>query len=268
MNAMWRNARDELDPAVADHQRIVDESRSPFLKYRRTDSGVRRHPRGSIRRSRTARRADARHGAADAGRARTSRPSDRRVARCGASRVARPISRIRPGAWSRRRPALCRGDPGSRRCSPTRASSTRRESRSKRSAADGFATVADDVLRTFTLCGSARSRLPRAIARPPPSCTRCSSRSAACASILGTAYHGAVDRYLGLLATTLERHDDAVAHHEAALAIHERMRARPWVARSRYDLAGALVARNGPSSIVIARSGSSTTRSTPPTASA
>jgi class 3 adenylate cyclase len=67
--------------------------------------------------------------------------------------------------------------------------------------------------------------------------------SGSAATIGGTAYHGAVDRYLGLLATVLGRHDDAVAHHEAALGMHERMRAAPWVARTQFDLGCALVAR-------------------------
>ena len=57
------------------------------------------------------------------------------------------------------------------------------------------------------------------------------------------AYFGAVRRYLGLVALTLRRASDAVSHHEAALEVHERMRARGWAARSRYDLARALVAR-------------------------
>jgi class 3 adenylate cyclase len=70
--------------------------------------------------------------------------------------------------------------------------------------------------------------------------------TAGAAALVGaTAYHGAVDRYLGLLATALGRHDDAVAHHEAALGIHERMRAAPWVARSQFDLGNALIARGG-----------------------
>jgi Tfp pilus assembly protein FimV len=34
-----------------------------------------------------------------------------------------------------------------------------------------------------------------------------------------------------------------VEHHEAALDLHERMRAIGWAARSRYDLARALIDR-------------------------
>jgi class 3 adenylate cyclase len=63
--------------------------------------------------------------------------------------------------------------------------------------------------------------------------------------LLGSsAYHGAADRYLGLLASTLGDHDAAIEHHTAAMQIHERMRARTWLARSWYDLAGALIARD------------------------
>ena len=111
-------------------------------------------------------------------------------------------------------------------------------------ARDGFATVADDVLRTYTLCGTAEvTAILRDVALAEQLYVMLEP-DIGCASILGaSAYHGAVDRYLGLLATTLGRYDDAIAHHEAALAIHERMRAAPWVARTRYDLAGALVAR-------------------------
>jgi tetratricopeptide (TPR) repeat protein len=57
------------------------------------------------------------------------------------------------------------------------------------------------------------------------------------------AFHGAVHRYLGLLASTLGDADDAVEHHESALDLHERMRAGGWSARSRYDLARSLVER-------------------------
>ena len=45
----------------------------------------------------------------------------------------------------------------------------------------------------------------------------------------------------------LGRLDDAVALHESALEVHERMGANGWVARSRYDLARALLARHSTS---------------------
>jgi hypothetical protein len=36
---------------------------------------------------------------------------------------------------------------------------------------------------------------------------------------------------------------DAVEHHERALALHERMRARGWAGRSRHELSQALLLR-------------------------
>lgn len=57
---------------------------------------------------------------------------------------------------------------------------------------------------------------------------------------------GAVDRYLGLLAATLGRLDDADRYLTAAIAVNERMGARPWTAHSQHDLAGVLRRRNAP----------------------
>jgi tetratricopeptide (TPR) repeat protein len=57
---------------------------------------------------------------------------------------------------------------------------------------------------------------------------------------------GAVDRYLGLLAAALDRHDEAIRHLEDAVHINERMGARPWTAHSRADLAAALRRRDAP----------------------
>jgi DNA-binding SARP family transcriptional activator/tetratricopeptide (TPR) repeat protein len=54
-----------------------------------------------------------------------------------------------------------------------------------------------------------------------------------------TAY-GSASRHLGLLAGVLGRRDQAVAHFEDALAMNERMRARPWVARTQVELARVL----------------------------
>jgi tetratricopeptide (TPR) repeat protein len=58
--------------------------------------------------------------------------------------------------------------------------------------------------------------------------------------------HGAVARLLGLLATTLQRWEPAVQHFEAALRMHQRMGARPFVAHTQYAYAAMLVARNAP----------------------
>jgi hypothetical protein len=57
---------------------------------------------------------------------------------------------------------------------------------------------------------------------------------------------GALDRYLGLLAATLGRLDDAARHLEDAVHLNERMGARPWTAHSRRDLADVLRARRAP----------------------
>ena len=54
---------------------------------------------------------------------------------------------------------------------------------------------------------------------------------------------GAVQRYLGLLATTMRRWEDAERHFEAGLAMNERMGARPWLAYTQEDYARMLFAR-------------------------
>ena len=56
---------------------------------------------------------------------------------------------------------------------------------------------------------------------------------------------GFVSRYLGILATTLERHEDAEAHFEHSLASHERTGARSWLAHTRRNYADMLVLRDG-----------------------
>jgi tetratricopeptide (TPR) repeat protein len=66
------------------------------------------------------------------------------------------------------------------------------------------------------------------------------------AHVTGEGSAGAIDRYLGLLAVTLGRFDDAVRHFRDAIQVNERMGALPWMAHSRADLAGVLVARDGP----------------------
>ena len=57
---------------------------------------------------------------------------------------------------------------------------------------------------------------------------------------------GAVDRYLGLLAFTLGRTDEAAAHFEGAIAVNDAMGARPWTAHSQYDYGVVLAARDAP----------------------
>jgi DNA-binding SARP family transcriptional activator len=57
---------------------------------------------------------------------------------------------------------------------------------------------------------------------------------------------GSISRYLGLLATTMERGEDARLHFEDAIAMNERMGARPWLAQTHEDYARMLIARAGP----------------------
>jgi tetratricopeptide (TPR) repeat protein len=58
---------------------------------------------------------------------------------------------------------------------------------------------------------------------------------------------GAVDEYLGVLATALGRHDEAVAHLRAGLTAHERTGWRALIVEAQARLAGALLARGHPS---------------------
>ncbi len=59
-----------------------------------------------------------------------------------------------------------------------------------------------------------------------------------------TACYGAVSRYLGALATILERWSDAAQHFEDAIAMNTRMQARPWLAHTQHQYAEMLHARN------------------------
>ena len=54
---------------------------------------------------------------------------------------------------------------------------------------------------------------------------------------------GSVARYLGLLATTMGRLDEAERHYEEALASNARMGFRPWLAHTQHDYASMLLAR-------------------------
>ena len=62
----------------------------------------------------------------------------------------------------------------------------------------------------------------------------------------GVYFRGAAARYLGLLAATLGRREDAVQHLEGALETNTRAQAAPWIARNQLDLARALLARGRP----------------------
>jgi class 3 adenylate cyclase/tetratricopeptide (TPR) repeat protein len=114
-------------------------------------------------------------------------------------------------------------------------------------ATDGFSQVPDDVARPYTFCAAAEAAVGIG---DEPRCAQLyellTPQAGTAASIGTVAYHGAVDRYLGLLALALDRPEAAVGHLEEALAIHERVRARPWTARTQYDLGRALLARGEP----------------------
>jgi tetratricopeptide (TPR) repeat protein len=57
-------------------------------------------------------------------------------------------------------------------------------------------------------------------------------------------FRGSVSRYLGQLAALLGRGDDAARHFEAAIAMNERMGARPWLAYTQEDYARLLAERD------------------------
>jgi DNA-binding CsgD family transcriptional regulator len=58
--------------------------------------------------------------------------------------------------------------------------------------------------------------------------------------------YGAAARYLGMLAATMSRWEDAQRHFEDALAMNVRMGARPWLAHTQYQYAIMLLARSHP----------------------
>ena len=59
----------------------------------------------------------------------------------------------------------------------------------------------------------------------------------------GVACYGSVDRYLGMLATTLGEWDRAAQHFEAAMALNRQMRTSTWLAHTEYEYARLLLAR-------------------------
>jgi DNA-binding CsgD family transcriptional regulator len=60
------------------------------------------------------------------------------------------------------------------------------------------------------------------------------------------ACHGAASRYLGLLASTMQRWQTAEQHFEDALTMNANMDARPWLAHTQHDYATMLLAHNQP----------------------
>jgi class 3 adenylate cyclase/tetratricopeptide (TPR) repeat protein len=62
----------------------------------------------------------------------------------------------------------------------------------------------------------------------------------------GAACCGSASRYLGALATTMGRWDEAERHFEDALAMNSNMGARPWHAHTQYQYATMLLSRDQP----------------------
>jgi DNA-binding SARP family transcriptional activator len=65
---------------------------------------------------------------------------------------------------------------------------------------------------------------------------------------------GPISRSLGILASTTFRYDDAARHFEDALAMSERIAARPWLAHAQADYAHMLLKRGEPGDAEKARS--------------
>ena len=57
------------------------------------------------------------------------------------------------------------------------------------------------------------------------------------------ACYGALSRYLGALAATLERWDEAAQHFEDAMAMNAHIEAPPWLAHTQHQYAAMLLAR-------------------------
>lgn len=66
-----------------------------------------------------------------------------------------------------------------------------------------------------------------------------------CVVAAAVTFSGAADHHLGVLALALDQPEAAVGHLEAAVAVHDRLTARPWAALSRCWLARAALARDG-----------------------
>jgi class 3 adenylate cyclase len=72
-------------------------------------------------------------------------------------------------------------------------------------------------------------------------------------AISGAGVYGSIDWALGVLATTLERYEQATAHFAAAAEIEERLGAPLFLARTRAGWARALIARGRPEELDRAR---------------
>lgn len=57
---------------------------------------------------------------------------------------------------------------------------------------------------------------------------------------------GPVARYLGILATTSSRWEEAAGHFDDGIVMNARMGARPWLAHTQHDYARMLLRRDRP----------------------
>ena len=102
------------------------------------------------------------------------------------------------------------------------------EQRPRRSAARLHGAADPRRTRASPARGSATSAAPSG-------CTRSSSLTATGSSPPVASWFGATNHYLGLLAATLGRRDEADARFAAAERTYESLDAEPWLARLRHD---------------------------------
>lgn len=113
-------------------------------------------------------------------------------------------------------------------------------------ARDGFEGVPWDD--TWLLCLCLLTRLCERLEAPEHAAElerRMRPFSPWCVSSSGVCFHGSVCHHLGVATALQGRADDAIAHFEAALAVHRSMGALPWQVWTGCALGELLVARGG-----------------------
>jgi class 3 adenylate cyclase/tetratricopeptide (TPR) repeat protein len=114
-------------------------------------------------------------------------------------------------------------------------------------AVDGFATVPYDWLWLYGLVHDAEVCAAHRASGPALALyDRLAPWHAQLPTIPPVTNAGAVALYLGMLATVLDRFDDAETHFAEASEIHERLQAPYWIARTQLERARMLLARRGP----------------------
>ncbi|MEX0683831.1 MAG: LuxR C-terminal-related transcriptional regulator [Dehalococcoidia bacterium] len=115
-------------------------------------------------------------------------------------------------------------------------------------ASDDFANLPDDGTRFMTTIFLARAcATVDDINRAPLLYMEILPFAGTFAANGNTLPMGPTDQYLGILASTMRRWADAEKHFEAALELANKMRAKPFVARTQYDYARMLQSRGGDS---------------------